>query len=189
MHDLSIRAFAKLDGCDESLVRRALRDGHLVKNPNGKLDASLAGGPWRKRNRIKADEARTEPDKSADNDVWGAVQADASAPDDDAINVQAAKLVRTHEHTTLAEALRRKEVALMVLRELEAGREQGKLVPIEDSVAECARSHLIVRNLLLSLGAKLAPTLAPMKDVEQVKAAIDAEIAKVFASLGEDRDE
>lgn len=53
---VSFRAFAKLDGCSEGLVRRGVRQGRLVPGPDGRLDPALAKTGWRKGN---ADGART----------------------------------------------------------------------------------------------------------------------------------
>lgn len=48
---VSIRYFAELDGCDESLVRRAIGKGQLHLDENRGLDPALAGSGWRKGNR------------------------------------------------------------------------------------------------------------------------------------------
>lgn len=61
---ISIREFAKLDGCDESLVRRALRRGKLKADADGKLDPALAGSDWRRQNR-RADKSADTRKKSA----------------------------------------------------------------------------------------------------------------------------
>lgn len=63
---VSIREFAKLDGCDDKLVRRALTSGKLKAGPDGKLDPALAGSAWRKRNR-RAAEGADNAEMSAPN--------------------------------------------------------------------------------------------------------------------------
>jgi hypothetical protein len=171
---ISIRRFAKLDGCDERLVRRAIENGHLTAFKDGSLDPKLARSGWRKRNRDRADKAKP---------------AGKSAPDDADVAALAEKLVRSCEHMTKAEAERRKEVALASLRELELARELGSVVVIDDAVAERARDHLVTKNLLSSQGSRLAPTVMLLKSAEEVKAAIDADVANIFAALREDRDE
>ena len=174
MKGISIREFARRDKCDERLVRRAIENGHLTPLRDGSLDPKLVGSGWRKHNRQRADKAKP---------------ADKSAPDDATVDAEAEKLVRSRENMSRAEAERRKEVALASLRELELARELGKVVEIEDVVKERARDHLIVRNLLLSLGAKVAPSIVLLKSAEEVKAAIDAEVENIFAALRENRDE
>jgi hypothetical protein len=57
---ISRRQFAERDGCHESLVRRALRNGHLSALDDGSLDPALVGTPWREGNYgyTSADRAR-----------------------------------------------------------------------------------------------------------------------------------
>ena len=47
MTSLSIREFARRDGCDERLVRRAVSTGRLPRREDGTLDANLVGTEWR----------------------------------------------------------------------------------------------------------------------------------------------
>lgn len=69
---LSIREFARRDGCDESLVRRGIKTGHLKRLADGKLDAALVGTGWcetNRRNVGRADSAdllRADPATRAD---------------------------------------------------------------------------------------------------------------------------
>src|SRR3546814_16485041 len=56
---VSVREFARLDGCDEKLVRRAIKSGKLPTSEDGRLDPKLAGTGWRKSNRRVADSADT----------------------------------------------------------------------------------------------------------------------------------
>jgi hypothetical protein len=57
---ISRRQFARQDGCHESLVRRALRNGHLSALDDGSLDPARVGTPWREGNYgyTSADKAR-----------------------------------------------------------------------------------------------------------------------------------
>lgn len=61
---LSIREFARRDGCDESRVRRGIKTGHLKRLADGKLDAALVGTGWRETNRRNA--GRADPADPAD---------------------------------------------------------------------------------------------------------------------------
>jgi hypothetical protein len=58
---ISRRQFARRDGCNESLVRRALRNGHLFALDDGSLDPAHVGTPWREGNYgyTSADKSRT----------------------------------------------------------------------------------------------------------------------------------
>ncbi len=59
---ISIREFARRDGCSEKLVRNALKTQHLPTFPGKQLPANLVGTGWREGNRRKrraADTVRT----------------------------------------------------------------------------------------------------------------------------------
>ncbi|MFC7611748.1 hypothetical protein [Teichococcus aestuarii] len=66
---ISIREFARREGCNDKLVRRAINGGFLGTLPDGSLDPALVGSGWRKANR--------HADKAADT---SADTADMSAP-------------------------------------------------------------------------------------------------------------
>jgi len=67
---ISRRQFAVRDGCNESLVRRALKNGHLSALEDGSLDPALVGTGWREGNldgssADKARDVRTQVDRTA----------------------------------------------------------------------------------------------------------------------------
>jgi hypothetical protein len=165
---ISIRQFAKLDHCDERLVRRALKNGWLRAYKDGSLNPKLAGTGWRRTNRKRVENVRAAAEESAD---------DAS------VEAAADRLVRTRGLLTKAQAETVKENALAALRELQLAREVGSVVEVGAVMTEKARDHAIVRNLMLGLGSKLAPGLALMADPEQIKVAIDDEVDRSFEVL------
>jgi hypothetical protein len=59
---VSIREFARLDGCSDKLVRRAISEGKLRVSADGKLDRALAGTGWRRTNRRAAEGADISAD-------------------------------------------------------------------------------------------------------------------------------
>lgn len=50
---VSVRAFAKLDGCSHTLVSKAIKRGNLPVTADGLIDPALAGTGWRRRNRVE----------------------------------------------------------------------------------------------------------------------------------------
>ena len=56
---ISIREFARRDGCSEKRVRNAIQTRHLPTCPGKLLPANLAGTGWRAGNRRNADTVRT----------------------------------------------------------------------------------------------------------------------------------
>jgi hypothetical protein len=79
--------------------------------------------------------------------------------------VEAAK----HGELTLAEALRRKEVALMGIRELELVEKSGQVVSIEDAVAHFGAAISICRARLLQIPTASAFDLAQESDPKKVE--------------------
>lgn len=59
---VSIREFARRDGCSEKRVRNAVQTHHLPMFPGKLLPASLAGTGWREGNRRKRQGADTAAD-------------------------------------------------------------------------------------------------------------------------------
>lgn len=51
---ITLREFARRDGCSEKEVRRAIEKGNLVKTLEGRLPATAVGTAWRKRYRKTA---------------------------------------------------------------------------------------------------------------------------------------
>jgi hypothetical protein len=47
MDGVSLREFARLDGCSEGLVRKGIKRGQLKPLANGRLNPQLAGSTWR----------------------------------------------------------------------------------------------------------------------------------------------
>ena len=52
---ITVREFARRDGCDERLVRRAIKRGRLTRGSDGKLDAALVATAWRAGNKLPSD--------------------------------------------------------------------------------------------------------------------------------------
>lgn len=120
---LSIREFARRDGCNEKLVRRAISDGHLRPSPDGKLTADLVGTGWRKTNRRGADTADIPADILADTADIESLLEDGRA--DDFI-----RQVLSGNFAEMAEAERIKENGLALKHLLDARRKAGALIDL-----------------------------------------------------------
>jgi hypothetical protein len=64
---ISIREFARRDGCDDKLVRRAIERGNIALQPDGSIDPALVGTGWRRNNRRAEQGADRGALKGADN--------------------------------------------------------------------------------------------------------------------------
>jgi hypothetical protein len=171
---ISIREFARRDGCDEKLARRAIKTGRLHALPDGTLDPALIGTGWRKANRRKpapaAASSKSDPPAPADLEQLA----------DQVVNVEG------RAPYTLIEAERIKANYLALLRQLQYDRESGAVVAVDEVTAAVAAEYGIVRNNLLGLPARVAPRLAHIRDAEQVRTLLHAEICKLLEDLALD---
>lgn len=171
---LSIREFARRAGCDDKVVRRKITSGHLPQNDDGTLNAQYLLVDWRKGETLPADSEGAFAD-SADSisleDMAGRmVSADGS------------------ELWSKADAEKVKENYAARLKQLEYDRASGLVVPIDDVVVAVAGEYAVVRNRLLGIGSKVAPTIAVLQSPEEIKAIIDAEVIEALSQLTVDVD-
>lgn len=165
---ISIREFARRDGCSDMLVRKAIKAGRFPVLADGTLDPRLVGSGWRKANRRgrpKVPPAPADLQKIADQ----AVRIEGRAP------------------YTLVEAERIKANYLALLRQLQYDRESGAVVAVDEVAAAVGAEYAIVRNNLLGLPTKLAPRLCLLRNAEEVRAVLEREICAVLEDLTIDR--
>lgn len=171
---ISIREFARRDGCNDRLVRDAVKSGRLKAFDDGSLDGQLVGTGWRKGNRDAAEATAA----NAESLRIGADETPAEA---------AERIVSTGGRifATKAEAERHKESYNALLRELEFDQALGAVALIEDVQAEVTAAYLRVKTRLLAIGAELTPQLAPRseKSAAEIKGEIDAYISEILREL------
>lgn len=171
---ISIREFARRAGCDEKVVRRKLVSQHLPRNPDGSIDPAYLDVDWRGGEPLPADR----------------VGAFADAADSVSIEDVAARIVSADgtELWSKADAEKVKENYAARLKQLEYDKESGLVVPIDDVVIAVAAEYAVVRNRLLGIGSKVAPTIAVLQSPEEIKALIDAEVNEALSQLTVDVD-
>lgn len=120
----TMTTFAKLHGVTRAAVYKWKASGHLVFAPDGKVDVSASnarldarpdvyrGG--RKRTGAPAETAPAPP---------------VSASESEAMEVSA----RDPSSWSTAEAIRRKEIASALLRQIEADTAAGRVIPVSDA--------------------------------------------------------
>lgn len=116
--------------------------------------------------------------------------SDATLGNDEATSLEAAaeELVSAPGGAkwSKAEAERIKENYAALLRQLEFERESGAVVEIEDVIVAVASEYAVVRNRLLGIGSKVAPSAAVLKSAEEIKAIIDEEVIAALNELAID---
>ncbi len=201
---VSVRQFAKLDGCSHTLVAKAVKQGKLPVSEAGLIDSSLAGSGWRKRNReaseVETQSGNTPPVSTPSTRKVSTRptqvetprrrgQAGAAAPidpadlaDEDFIaEVLAGRFVLT------GDAERVKENGLAVRALLAARREAGDVVDLE--VADTLLFNLArsLRDAWLNWPSRVAPLIAASLGiaVEPLLEALNNHVQQHLASLGE----
>ncbi|WP_172123206.1 hypothetical protein [Devosia sp. 919] len=168
--------FARREGCDESLVRRKVKSGHLLAFADGTIDPELVGSGWRRGSGKQSDSSDKLIVRGPTN------RAAAKIADDQPISIDG----RTFH--SKAQAERMKENYLAKLRQIDFDRAAGAVVDIDDVVNIVVAEYQLVRNKLLALGARIAPRAAVMKSAEEVKALIDREVNSALEELAFDGD-
>lgn len=190
---ISVREFARRDGCDDKLVRRAIASGKLQPFPDGTLDPELVSTGWRKSNRRGADSADTpagSPQPVRTDDEVSASGEDGAPVDDAALDNFIAKLL-SGRFVSLVEAERVKENGIALKHMLDARRKAGELVDIETARTVLFETARAARDAWLSWPSRVGPLIAAQLGLqpEPVIEALTAHVHQQLADLGEPEDD
>jgi hypothetical protein len=190
---VSVREFARLDGCNDKLVRRALTAGKLKTLPDGKLDPALAGSGWRKQNRradISADIPQTVRTRVRTKKV-SAPTADETEEAAESLFAEEIEgfldnvLAGTYADTATAERV--KENALAAKHLLAARRDAGHLVEIEVAEAVLFETQRSQRDAWMNFPTRIGPLLAAELGMEadKVVEALTVHVHQQLDDLGD----
>jgi len=170
---ISIREFSRREGCSDTLVRKALKSGHLRAFDDGTLDPALVGTGWRKGNREAAANGANSSQQCEPNET--PAQA-------------AERIISTSGATmTQAEAERVKENYLALLRQLEYDTKAGAVVEVSRVAKLFGDACAKVRTKLLAIPAEQAPALHRCATVAEVQALLLGIIAEALEELARDQ--
>jgi hypothetical protein len=187
---VSVREFARLDGCDEKLVRNAVKRGKLPVLDGGKLDPALAGTGWRRRNRRAAEGADSAD--SAEKSAPAPTEAEllqslqdlgwTAETDEDFV---AAVLAGRFRITGNAERV--KENALAAKHLLAVRRDAGDLVDLEVAEAVLFDQARTIRDAWLNWPSRVGPLIAAELGVaaDAVVGALVKHVQQQLEDLGE----
>lgn len=186
---LSIREFARRESCSDTLVRRAITQGRLKAKKDGTLDPALIGSPWRQANATASKAAAKPARPSANRRPSEPEGGGDGAPDDsNSLEAEAARMLSEGEGVDYAEALRRKENWLALLRQLEYEQKSGALVELAVAQAVLFEASRGQRDAWLNWPAKIGPLLAAelgLEEADRVTEALTAHVHKQISQLGE----
>jgi hypothetical protein len=184
------REFAKLAGCDEKQVRRAIASGKLKPDADGKLDPALVSSGWRRPIRSSKAVADTADNSkvSAKNVRSKGVRTEPIVDESDTPTEAAAKLVMAMgaEHD-LAEAIRIKENFNALLKQLEYEQKSGSLIDLAIArtvlfnAARAARDSWM--NWPMRVGPKIAADLG--LEADRVTEVLNGHVHTQITDLGE----
>ncbi len=190
---VSVREFARLDGCDDKLVRRGIKAGKLPVLDGGKVDATLAGTGWRKQNRRVADSADKPPSvrtrvRAADREPPTSAEVEQAA---EALFAEEAEdflsNVLAGHYADTATAERVKENALAAKHLLAARKDAGNLVEIEAAEAVLFETQRAQRDAWMNFPTRVGPVLAAELGLgaDKVVEALTAHVHQQLDDLGE----
>ena len=191
---VGIREFARLDGCNEKLVRRAIASGKLPASDDNKLDPALAGSGWRKANRRTADTSAVSAAtvRSADKTTKGSLPSAAETEEaSEAMFSEEAEnfldRVLAGEYADIVTAERVKENALAAKHLLSARRDAGSLVEIEAAESVLFETQRAQRDAWMNFPTRIGPLLAAELGLEadKVVEALTVHVHQQLDDLGE----
>lgn len=197
---VGVREFARLDGCDEKLVRRAIKSGKLKISADGRLDPNLAGTGWRKTNRRSNQGADTGADnhKNVRTGVRTNVRSrKVSAPTAEEAEEASEELfseeiesfldnVLRGQYADTGTAERVKENALAAKHLLAARHAAGHLVEIEHAETVLFETQRGQRDAWINFPTRIGPLLAAELDVDadKVVEALTVHVHQQLTDLG-----
>lgn len=161
MIGISIREFAKRDGCNDKLVRRAIQEGRITALPDGKLDPALVGTAWRETNRRAIAMQEGESPETA-----------------------AKREIELHGAPySLMEAERIKENYLAMLRQLEYEVKKKELIPFSEATDRIVKACSNIRNRFLSLPSECSPQIKRLKTEGEVEKFLRERVTEILQGL------
>lgn len=186
---ISIREFARREGVSDTLVRKALKLKRLVAFADGSINPALAGSGWREGNAKAANSANPNANPAVRSSQVAPRAANLLPVEGESLEEQALWLlenggVAAHDY---AEALRRKENYLALLRQLEYEQKSGALVSLEIAEKILFEQARASRDAWLNWPTRVGPLLAADLGLEadRVVGALTEYVHKHISQLGE----
>lgn len=186
---ISIREFARRESVSDTLVRKALKLNRLAALEDGSLNPLLVGSNWREGNAKSANRANQNANPVVRTSAKGSHAANPLPVDGETLEEEAARLLESGGEAShdYAEALRRKENYLALLRQLEYEKKSGSLVELEIAEKILFEQARASRDAWLNWPTRVGPLLAADLGLEadRVVGALTGYVHKHISQLGE----
>lgn len=182
------REFAKLAGCDEKQVRRAIAAGKLNADADGKLDPALVSSGWRKPIRSSKAVADSADISNVSAKSVRSVRTEEIVDGSDSPTEAAAKIVMAlGAENNLAEAIRIKENFNALLKQLEYEQKSGSLVDLSVARTVLFDSARAARDSWMNWPMRVGPKIAADLGLEadRVTEVLIEHVHTQIADLGE----
>lgn len=182
---LSQKEYAQHRGCSPAAVCKAVKEGRISADRDGKIDPAVADIQWglntRARTRnVSSGEPTPGPVASAPGPVDAIAEPDGQLPLSDEPDGVPAAVAGDPKYTT-SRASREEAVARREwLRLLE---DEGQLVRVDQVRASLAARLAPVREALMQLPARLAPLIAAETEAVRIQNMLEASIHEILAKL------
>ena len=161
---ISCRAAAKELGISHPALLRAAREGRAPREPDKTFDVTKCRKALKlKTHPIKSKQARAQQKRATPSETETKRPRGSTEP--------------------LPEAIRRKEIALANLREIEEAIKRGELVDVASMEAAWATVGQTIRDNLLGMPDKLTPMLAAMTDKKAIRTYLMEQFRQLLTAL------
>ena len=161
---LSCRAAAKELGISHVALLKAAREGRAPREPDKTFDVDKCRKALKlKTHPIKSKQARAQQKRATPSETETKQPRGSTEP--------------------LPEAIRRKEIALANLREIEEATKRSELIDVAEMEQAWATVGQTIRDNLLGMPDKLAPTLAAMTEKKEIRTYLMAEFRQLLTAL------
>ncbi len=160
--ELSGREYAKHRGVSEAAVRKAINNGRISKNKNGKIDPQKADSEWNKNTdpaQVKITTPTEKPDysqNSASNNLSGPSYQQSRAIKE----AYSAKLLR-----------------------LQFEKESKKLIAVDDVKVAAFNVARMTRDRILNIPDRVIPQLVGKTNIFEMKEILKTELVKALEEL------
>jgi hypothetical protein len=164
--ELSIRAYAKYRGVSESAVRKAINQGRISKDKNGKINPIKADNQWSQN----TDPAQIKRTISTEKPYY----AQSSANNLTGPSYQQSRAI--------------KEAYTAKLIRLQFEKESKKLISVDEVKISAFNAGRMIRDRILNIPDRVIPNLIGKANIFEMKEILKAELIKVLEELSKTND-
>lgn len=174
MMGISIRAYARMRGCSESAVRKAIASKRIKPEPDGSIDPERANKDW-EQNTFAGATLRPSPTK--------APPPPRSQPRTAMPHVASVDSATTDPVQSFLRARAVKETFNAKVAQMEYEERAGRLIQATRAAEYASTFSSIVKDHLMAMPDRLAPALAAVEDERVAHRILSNDVSTVLKKL------